>query len=287
MEWYRQFFGKGDAFTTEYCQDHLPVREQTRAVGHAVRAMYMYSAMADVAYETGEPELIAALQRLWENVCYRQMYVTGGIGASRLKKGATEDFEGFTEDYDLPNLTSYAETCASIGMIFWNYRLFHLEPHRRYMDIVERELYNGAICGVSLDGTLFFYENPLQSKGNRHRQAWYSVACCPPNLARLLASLGRYVYSQVERDIFVNLYIQSDVRLQLGDQQIELRQMTNYPWEETIQLSVHAVLPCNAALWSTVSSNAIMRFPYTRWCCPVTRSLQSISTRIYYAVYLS
>jgi DUF1680 family protein len=247
-QWHRQFFGAGEQFTTTYCQDHLPIRQQTKAVGHAVRAMYMYSAIADVAYETGEPELIGALQRLWENVCYQQMYVTGGIGPSRLKKGATEDFEGFTEDYDLPNLTAYAETCAAIGMVFWNHRLFHLQPHRQYMDIVERELYNGAICGVSLDGKLFFYENPLQSKGQHHRQTWYAVACCPPNLARLLASLGQYIYSQVERELFVNLYIQSDVRLQLDDQQVELQQMTKYPWEETVQFSLQPAQPVTFAL---------------------------------------
>lgn len=237
-QWYRQFYGEGDNFNTAYCQDHLPVRQQTKAVGHAVRAMYMYSAMADVAYETGEPELSAALRRLWENVCYRQMYVTGGIGPSRRKKGAAEDFEGFTEDYDLPNLTAYAETCAAIGMIFWNHRMFHLEPDRRYMDILERELYNGAICGVSLDGTRFFYENLLQSKGDHHRQTWYSVACCPPNLARLLASLGQYIYSQTERDVFVHLYIQGDVRLDIGAQSVLLQQQTNYPWEETVRLMV-------------------------------------------------
>jgi DUF1680 family protein len=230
-EWYRKLFGEGDKFSTAYSQDHLSIRQQTKAVGHAVRAMYMYSAMANVAYETGEQALLDALKRLWENVCYQQMYITGGIGPSRYN-------EGFTEDYDLPNLTAYAETCAAIGMIFWNYRMFHLEPHRRYMDILERVLYNGAICGVSLDGKLFFYENPLQSKGNHHRQTWFSVSCCPPNLARLLASLGQYIYSHAEREVFVNLYIQSEARLQIGEQQVVLQQITKYPWEEIVQLTV-------------------------------------------------
>ena len=246
--WFQQFCEEGEQFTTAYCQDHLPVRQQTKAVGHAVRAMYMYSAMADVVYETGESDLLDASKRLWENVCEQQMYITGGIGPSRFRKGDTEDFEGFTGDYDLPNLTAYAETCASIGMVFWNHRLFHLEPHRRYMDILERELYNGAICGVSMDGTHFFYENPLQSIGSHHRQTWYFVSCCPPNLARLLASLGQYVYSQAGTEVFVNLYIQSDVRLQFDEQQVELRQTTRYPWEETVQLSVRTEQPATFAL---------------------------------------
>lgn len=254
--WDRQLYGEGDQFTTEYCQDHLPVRQQTKAVGHAVRAMYMYSAMADVVYETGEQELLAASRRLWENVCERQMYITGGIGPSRFRKGDTEDFEGFTGDYDLPNLTAYAETCASIGMVFWNHRLFHIEPHRRYMDILERELYNGAICGVALDGTHFFYENPLQSKGDHHRQTWYAVACCPPNLARLLASLGQYIYSQADREVFVNLYIQSDVRLDIGGQAVVLHQQTNYPWEETVQVTIQTDQPTRFALH--------LRWP--EWC---------------------
>jgi uncharacterized protein len=254
--WDSQFYGEGDQFTTEYCQDHLPVRQQTRAVGHAVRAMYMYSAMADIAYETGELELLAALQRLWKNVCEQQMYVTGGIGPSRIRKGDTEDFEGFTTDYDLPNLTAYAETCAAIGMVFWNHRMFHIEPQRRYLDILERELYNGAICGGALDGTHFFYENPLQSKGHHHRQTWYAVSCCPPNLARLLASLGQYIYSQADRDVFVNLYIQSDVRLDIGEQHVVLQQTTNYPWEETVQLTIQTDQPTPFAL----------HFRLPEWC---------------------
>lgn len=246
--WDQQFCGESDQFSTEYCQDHLPVRQQTRAVGHAVRAMYMYSAMADVAYETGDQELLAALERLWENVCEQQMYVTGGIGPSRFRKGDTEDFEGFTGDYDLPNLTAYAETCAAIGMVFWNHRMFHIAPQRRFMDIVERELYNGVLCGVSLDGTRFFYENSLQSKGNHHRQTWYAVACCPPNLARLRASLGQYIYSQAERDVFVNLFIQSAVNLEIGSQSVHLRQETDYPWDGTIRLTVEAAQPTHFAL---------------------------------------
>jgi len=267
IPWYRQFYGavlphhqslsephatdwnrQDEQFNTAYCQDHLPVRQQSKAVGHAVRAMYMYSAMADVAYETGEPELLAALQRLWQNVCEQQMYVTGGIGPSRFRKGDTEDFEGFTGDYDLPNLTAYAETCAAIGMVFWNHRMFHILPQRRFMDIVERELYNGALCGASLDGTRFFYENPLQSKGNHHRQTWYAVACCPPNLARLRASLGQYIYSQAERDLFVNLFIQSTVNVEIGSQSVRVRQETNYPWEGTICLTIEAAQPTHFAL---------------------------------------
>jgi DUF1680 family protein len=230
-EWHRMLLGIGEQFSSAYCQDHRPIREQTKAVGHAVRAMYMYSAMTDVAYETGEQALIDALKQLWENVCYQRMYVTGGIGSSR-------DNEGFTEDYDLPNLTAYAETCAAIGMVFWNHRMLHLEPHRRYADILELALYNGVICGVSLDGNHFFYENPLQSSGDYHRQEWFHISCCPPNLARLLASLGHYIYSRSENDVFVHLYIQSEARLQVEDQQVILRQTTEYPWDESVQVQL-------------------------------------------------
>lgn len=232
-EWHRMLLGIGEQFSSAYCQDHRPIREQTKAVGHAVRAMYMYSAMTDVAYETGEQALIDALKQLWENVCYQRMYVTGGIGPSR-------DNEGFTEDYDLPNLTAYAETCAAIGMVFWNHRMLHLEPHRKYADIMERALYNGGICGVSLDGHHFFYENPLQSQGDHHRQEWFHVSCCPPNLARLLASLGQYIYSEADNEVFVHLYIQSEARLQIGDQQVILTQTTEYPWNETVRLTLQA-----------------------------------------------
>lgn len=226
----RHFFGEGDKFHSEYCQDHLPVREQSEVMGHAVRAMYLYSGMADVANETGDGGLLDACERLWNNVCRKGMYVTGGIGPS----GSNE---GFTTDYDLPN-SAYAETCAAIGLVFWNHRLLQLQGDGRFADVMERALYNGTISGVSLDGKKFFYTNPLSGRGNHHRQDWFGCACCPPNIARLIASIGGYIYSQAENDAFVHLYVQGSSTLQLGDQNVVLTQETDYPWDGTIKISV-------------------------------------------------
>ena len=228
---HRRFFGEGDDFHSEYCQDHLPVREQSAVVGHAVRAMYLYCGMADVANETGDQGLLDACERLWDNVCQKRMYITGGIGAS----GSNE---GFSRDYDLPNRTAYAETCAAVGLVFWNCRLLQLQGDARFADVMERALYNGAISGVSLDGTKFFYVNPLESRGNHHRQDWFGCACCPPNIARLIASLGSYIYSQAENDAYIHLYVQGSGTLSIGDQEVTVSQETDYPWDGRIKVSV-------------------------------------------------
>ena len=166
------------------------MRKQTGVTGHAVRAMYLYCAMADLAGELGERALLTAGQRLWRHATEKLMYVTGGLGSSRHN-------EGFTFDYDLPNETAYCETCAGIGFVFWNHRLLQLDCDGRYADVLERALYNNVLSGVSLDGKKFFYENPLASVGKHHREEWFGCACCPPNIARLLASLGQYVYSRM------------------------------------------------------------------------------------------
>lgn len=184
----------------EYNQSHLPVREQHEAVGHAVRAMYLYSGMADVAAETGDSSLAAACRRLWQHVTTRRMYVTGGLGSTAL-------IEGFTADFDLPNETAYAETCAAIGLVFWAHRMVQLERDSRYTDVLELALYNGVLAGISMDGTRFSYDNPLASLGDHHRQAWFGVACCPPNVARLITSLGRYAYTQGEHEAVVHLFV--------------------------------------------------------------------------------
>ncbi|NMB10934.1 MAG: glycoside hydrolase family 127 protein [Firmicutes bacterium] len=228
----RHFFDKEDGFDTSYCQDHLPVREQSEVVGHAVRAMYLYSGMADVAVETEDEELLAACRRLWDNVCRRRMYVTGGIGPSRHN-------EGFTKDYDLPNETAYAETCAAIGLIFWNQRMLHIDAEACYADITERALYNGALSGVSLDGERFFYENPLGSRGDHHRQEWFGCACCPPNIARLIASLGGYVYSENATDTYIHLYISGQGKLSVGNNRVNISQQSNYPWDGEIEIQVN------------------------------------------------
>ena len=232
---HRHFFGEGDKFNSEYCQDQLPVREQSEVVGHAVRAMYLYSGMADVGKETGDQGLLAACERLWDNVCRKRMYITGGIGPS----GSNE---GFTRDYDLPN-AAYAETCAAVGLVFWNHLMLQLHGDSRFADVMERALYNGTISGVSLDGKKFFYTNPLESRGNHHRQDWFGCACCPPNIARLIAAIGGYIYSQTEKQAYVNLYVQSSGTLQLNGQEVRLKQETDYPWHGAIRIHVNPEKP--------------------------------------------
>jgi uncharacterized protein len=221
------------AKTYEYNQSHLPVREQNEVVGHAVRAMYLYSAMADLARELGDYTLFQACTRLWNHLCTKRMYITGGIGSSWQN-------EGLTRDYDLPNESAYAETCAAIGLILWSHRMLQLDCDGRYADILEWVLYNGMLSGVSLDGHKFFYENPLASPGNHHRHEWYDCACCPPNIARLLASLGQYIYASNDTEVVVHLYIQSSVRLAFDGREITVRQETTYPWDGmiTIQLGM-------------------------------------------------
>jgi uncharacterized protein len=228
----RAFFVKPDgSFNTEYSQDQLPVREQTVPVGHAVRAMYLYSGMADVGAETGDRSLVDACRRLWTSLTARRMYLTGGIGPS-------SDNEGFTGDYDLPNDTAYCETCASVGLVLWAHRLLQIERDGRYADVMERALYNGALAGIALDGHRFFYSNPLESRGDHHRQEWFGCACCPGNISRLLASLGGYLYSESPDGAFVHLYAKSEATLDLGGRRVVLRQDTRYPWEGRVTLTV-------------------------------------------------
>jgi DUF1680 family protein len=219
------------AKTYAYNQSHIPVREQREVVGHAVRAMYLYTAMADLVAETGDTSLLPALEHLWDNLTHHQMYITGGIGPSRHN-------EGFTSLYDLPNETAYAETCAAVGLVFWAHRMLRLNCDRRYADVLERALYNGTICGVSLNGEHFFYENPLASLGSHHRQAWFDCACCPPNIARLIASIGQYIYAQTEQDLIVHLYVQGSGRFQFSGQPVILHQKTEYPWEGRVSIEV-------------------------------------------------
>jgi DUF1680 family protein len=225
----------------EYNQSHLPVREQPEVVGHAVRAVYLYSAMADLSAEYGDASLLEACKRLWTHLTTRRMYVMGGIGTSRSN-------EGFTSDYDLPNESAYAETCAAIGLIFWAQRMLQLDLDRRYADVLELALYNAVISGVSLDGQAFFYDNPLASHGAHHRQPWFSCPCCPPNLARLLASLGEYIYAQSATDAVVHLYVQGAGSFQLGGQNVTLRQDTRYPWDGAVALRVELDRPAHFGL---------------------------------------
>ena len=219
-----------------YYQDIVPVRRLTDISGHAVRCMYLYCGMADVAALKNDTGYIAAIDRLWDDVVHRNMYITGGIGSSR-------DNEGFTEDYDLPNLDAYCETCASVGMVLWNQRMNQLTGDSKYIDILERSLYNGALAGISLGGDRFFYVNPLESKGDHHRQEWYGCACCPSQLSRFLPSIGNYIYASSDDALWVNLYIGNTGQIRIGETDILLTQETDYPWDGSVKLTISMSQP--------------------------------------------
>ncbi|WP_195205229.1 glycoside hydrolase family 127 protein [Parabacteroides distasonis] len=219
-----------------YYQDIVPVRQLTDISGHAVRCMYLYCGMADVAALKNDTGYIATIDRLWDDVVHRNMYITGGIGSSR-------DNEGFTEDYDLPNLDAYCETCASVGMVLWNQRMNQLTGDSKYIDVLERSLYNGALAGISLGGDRFFYVNPLESKGDHHRQEWYGCACCPSQLSRFLPSIGNYIYASSNDALWVNLYIGNTGQIRIGETDILLKQETNYPWDGLVKLTISTSQP--------------------------------------------
>src|SRR6478736_1721634 len=220
-----------------YNQSQIRVVDQTEAVGHAVRAMYLYSGMADVAALTGDQSYLHAIDRIWQNVVGRKIYITGGIGA----RG---EGEAFGDDYELPNATAYNETCAAVGNDFWNHRLFLLHGESRYIDVLERTLYNGLLAGVSLDGKSFFYPNPLESAGQYKRSPWFGVACCPGNITRFLASLAGYVYAQRADSIYVNLFIagSADIAMASGNK-VQLVQATRYPWDGDVRITVRPQTP--------------------------------------------
>lgn len=222
---------QGHKLYGSYSQDHKPVKEQTEAVGHAVRAAYMYSAMADVAALTGDQAYVQALDQLWEDVVFRKIYITGGIGS-------TGAWEGFGPAYHLPNASAYAETCASIANAFWNYRMFLLHGEAKYLDVFERIIYNGVLSGVSLSGDRFFYANPLASFGQHERSPWFGCACCPPNIARFIPQIGQYVYATSGDRLYVNLYAQSKGQMEVADLKVQLEQETEYPWKGEIKIKV-------------------------------------------------
>lgn len=214
-----------------YSQSHLPVLEQEEAVGHAVRAAYMYAGMADVAALTGDPSYARAIDRIWENITSKKLYITGGIGA-------TSEGEAFGADYYLPNATSYCETCAAIGNVYVNHRMFLLHGDSKYYDVLERTLYNGLISGVSLDGGAFFYPNPLESDGSHQRQPWFGCACCPSNISRFIPSVPGYVYASRKDSLWVNLYMPGSLDTRLDGKEFHLSQETAYPWSGDILLTV-------------------------------------------------
>lgn len=222
--------GKTD-FKSEYSQSHKPVLDQDEAVGHAVRAAYMYAGMADVAALTGDKSYIEAIDRIWENIVSKKMYVTGGIGS-------TASGEAFGKNYELPNMSAYCETCAAIGNVYVNYRLFLLHGESKYYDVLERSLYNGLISGVSLDGGGFFYPNPLESMGQHQRQPWFGCACCPSNIARFIPSLPGYVYAVKDNNVYVNLFMGNAATLSVNGKKVAIEQTTEYPWNGDIAIKV-------------------------------------------------
>jgi len=237
-----------------YWQAHKPVTQQDEVVGHAVRAMYLYSAMTDIAALTGNTAYVRAVDRLWENMVEKKIYLHGGIGA-------IGDGERFGDNYELPNLTTYAETCAAIGSVYWNYRMFLLHGDARYMDVLERTLYNGLISGVGLDGKSFFYTNAMQI-WNHHthadmepvRSGWFPCSCCPTNIARLLPSIPGYVYAVRDRDVYLNLYISGTATIGLDSKSsIKIAQQSNYPWDGDIHLKIAAAKP--------TAFNLLLRIP--------------------------
>ncbi len=220
-----------NGYQDEYNQTHKPVLEQDEAVGHAVRAAYMYSGMADVAALTGDDSYIKAIDKIWENIVGKKYYITGGIGA-------TNYGEAFGRNYELPNSTAYCETCAAIGFVYVNHRLFLLHGESKYYDALERTLYNGVLSGVSLDGGLFFYPNPLESHGQHQRQAWFGCACCPSNISRFIPSIPGYVYAVKDDNVYVNLFMGNTADLKVNGKELVLEQQTTYPLNGDITLNV-------------------------------------------------
>ncbi|MDX2246463.1 MAG: glycoside hydrolase family 127 protein [Bacteroidia bacterium] len=223
----------------DYSQDHLPVTKQKEAVGHAVRAMYMYAAMTDIAALYQDSDYRAAVDNIWSNTTQTKTYLTGGLGAKH-------EGEAFGGNYELPNLTAYNETCAAIGSVYWNQRLFLLTGESKYYDVIERTLYNGLIAGISVDGKKFFYPNPLESDGKYTfnqgactRSSWFDCSCCPTNMIRFIPSLPGLVYATKEEELYVNLYISSQAKVNIGNQPVEVIQQTDYPWKGNVTISLN------------------------------------------------
>jgi DUF1680 family protein len=216
----------------QYNQAHVKPVDQTEAVGHSVRATYMYSGMADIAAIENDEAYLNAITRIWEDLVYEKMYLTGGIGAS----GGNE---GFAAPFLLPNMSAYCETCASIGDIFFNHRLFLLHGQSKYFDILEKSLYNSALSGVSLSGDRFFYPNPLESNGQHERQAWFGCACCPSNIARFVPAISGYIYAVTKNELYINLYVSNEANITVGKNKISIEQKADFPWNGSVEIKVN------------------------------------------------
>ena len=244
-EKYQQIFPEFAGYVPEYSQSHLPVREQKTAEGHAVRAVYLYSAMADLAYEYQDESLLEACETLWKNMVAKRMYITGGIGSSGL-------LERFTTDYDLPNDRNYAESCASIGLAMFGKRMGQITKEAKYADVMEKALYNTVLAGIAMDGKSFFYVNPLEvwpdncmnRTSMEHvkpvRQKWFGVACCPPNIARTLASLGQYIYGEDKDSVYVNLYVSNETETQINGIPCKITMDSNFLNSGNVRISLKA-----------------------------------------------
>ncbi|MFZ0534309.1 MAG: beta-L-arabinofuranosidase domain-containing protein [Anaerolineales bacterium] len=246
--------GRGLLDGREYLLDHIPLRELDHLTGHAVRALYLCSGATDLILETGEQPLRATLDRLWTKMVYQQVYITGGVGARY-------DGEAFGEPYELPNARAYAETCAAITSVMWTWRMLQLEGNPRYADLLEWTLYNAVLPGISLDAKAYFYVNPLKDNGDHRRQAWFDCACCPPNLSRTIAMFPGYMYSVSDEGIWLHLYAQSKVIIELlTGQRVELQQTTNYPWDGKVTLQISDFLPLNSTEGSSRNANKFSIF---------------------------
>ena len=264
-------------FESDYFLADKPIREMTEVTGHAVRAMYLYAGIADQYRRTGEQRLWKVLTSLWDNLEQKRLYITGGIGSQ-------SHGERFTVDYDLPPDRGYTETCASIGLVLWAWRMSLIDPESRYADMVEKEIYNGALSGISLDGKTYFYVNPLEINPRivafrqdmehvlTHRAGWFDCACCPTNIARLIGSIGKYIYSSTDNSVFVHQYISSEVELCIKDETITLQQETHYPWNEEIKISLRMKhrkrfgLMLRKPVWCDAWTLEINGIAYDSWC---------------------
>lgn len=237
-----QFFldARGDAsrrqLTGTHSQDHLPIRQQKEIVGHAVRAMYLYAGVADIAAYTGDPGFIQAMDQIWHDLTRTKLYITGGIGARHSD-------EAFGEPYELPNQTAYCETCAAIGVVLWSHRMNLMHADAQYVDVLERALYNGVLSGIGMDGEHFFYVNPLASAGKHHRQPFFECPCCPTNAVRVLPSLPGYVYAQDGRSLYVNLYVAGSAEIAVGEAKLRVTQTADYPWDGAVRLTLEPDQP--------------------------------------------
>lgn len=234
----RQLYG-------EYAQDHKPVIKQDKAVGHCVRATYLYTPLAEIAKITRDAHYAKASERIWNDAVSKRMYLIGNFGSHR-------DYEDFGDDYELPNLSCWNETCTAIGNVFWNHKLFLLNGHAKYIDVMERTLYNGFLVGLSLGGQKYFYQNVLQTFGDLERHPWFGPNCCPPNVVRLMATLGSYIYAQTENELYVNLFVGSRTKVKLCGQIVEVRQSTRYPWDGVVKISINPAQPVESTIYVRV-----------------------------------